>query len=263
MKNTDRVVWITGASSGIGEALAYAYSEKGARLILSSRNEARLREVRDRCAEPGSHLVVPLDLRDTPCVGAGCAEVLKHMGHVDILINNGGVSQRSLAMETPLDIDRMIMETNFFGTVTLTKAVLPSMAQQRSGRIVVISSLVGRFGTPLRSAYSASKHALHGFFESLRAEVWGLGIGVTLVCPGFIRTNISVNALTGDGSPQRTMDEAQAHGMPPDACARKIIAAVEKGKPEVYIGGRELMGVYIKKFAPGLFDRIIRKARVT
>ncbi|HPW68247.1 MAG: SDR family oxidoreductase [Deltaproteobacteria bacterium] len=263
MKNTDRVVWITGASSGIGEALAYAYSEKGARLILSSRNEARLREVRDRCAEPGSHLVVPLDLRDTPCVGAGCAEVLKHMGHVDILINNGGVSQRSLAMETPLDIDRMIMETNFFGTVTLTKAVLPSMAQQRSGRIVVISSLVGRFGTPLRSAYSASKHALHGFFESLRAEVWGLGIGVTLVCPGFIRTNISVNALTGDGSPQGTMDEAQAHGMPPDACARKIIAAVEKGKPEVYIGGRELMGVYIKKFAPGLFDRIIRKARVT
>ncbi|MFA5652510.1 MAG: SDR family oxidoreductase [Desulfomonilia bacterium] len=263
MKNTDRVVWITGASSGIGEALAYAYSEKGARLILSSRNEARLREVRDRCAEPGSHLVVPLDLRDTPCVGAGCAEVLKHMGRVDILINNGGVSQRSLAMETPLDIDRMIMETNFFGTVTLTKAVLPSMAQQRSGRIVVISSLVGRFGTPLRSAYSASKHALHGFFESLRAEVWGLGIGVTLVCPGFIRTNISVNALTGDGSPQGTMDEAQAHGMPPDACARKIIAAVEKGKPEVYIGGRELMGVYIKKFAPGLFDRIIRKARVT
>ncbi len=263
MENTDRVVWITGASSGIGEALAYAYSEKGARLVLSSRDEGRLREVRSRCAEPGKHLVVPLDLRDTPSVVARCAEVLEHMGHVDILINNGGISQRSLAMETPLDVDRMIMETNFFGTISLTKAVIPSMKERGSGRIVVISSLVGRFGTPLRSAYSASKHALHGFFESLRAEVWDLGIGVTLVCPGFIRTNISVNALTGDGSPQGTMDEAQAHGMPPDACAWKIIAAVEKGKSEVYIGGKELMGVYIKRFAPGLFDRIIRKARVT
>lgn len=263
MENTDCVVWITGASSGIGEALAYAYSKKGARLVLSSRDEARLSEVRRRCEEPGRHLVVPLDLRDAPCIGAGCAKVLEHMGHVDILINNGGISQRSLVLETPLDVDRMIMETNFFGTVALTKAVLPSMAQRRSGRIVVISSLVGRFGTPLRSAYSASKHALHGFFESLRAEVWGLGIGVTLVCPGFIRTNISVNALTRDGSPQGTMDEAQANGMPPDACARKIIAAVEKGKPEVYIGGKELMGVYIKRFAPGLFDRIIRKTRVT
>ncbi len=263
MENTDRVVWVTGASSGIGEALAYAYSEKGARLVLSSRDEGRLREVQSRCAEPGRHLVVPFDLRDTPSVGTRCAEVLEHMGHVDILINNGGISQRSLAMETPLDVDRMIMETNFFGTISLTKAVLPSMTERGSGRIVVISSLVGRFGTPLRSAYSASKHALHGFFESLRSEVWDLGIGVTLVCPGFIRTNISVNALTGDGSPQGTMDEAQAHGMPPDACAWKIIAAVEKGKSEVYIGGRELMGVYIKRFAPGLFDRIIRKARVT
>lgn len=263
MVNSDRVVWITGASSGIGEALAYAYSGKGARLVLSSRNEAGLREVRSRCAKPDSHLVVPLDLRDAPSVGARCAEVLKHMGHVDILINNGGISQRSLAMETPLDVDRMIMETNFFGAVSLTKAVLPSMTERRSGRIVVISSLVGRFGTPLRSTYSASKHALHGFFESLRAEVWGLGIRVILVCPGFIRTNISVNALTGDGSPQGTMDEAQVHGMQPDACARRIVAAVEKGKPEVYIGGRELMGVYIKRLAPGLFDRIIRKARVT
>ncbi len=263
MGNANRVVWITGASSGIGEALAYAYSEKGARLVLSSRNEKRLGEVRSRCAEPDSHLVVPLDLRDAPSVKTRCAEVLEHVGHVDILINNGGVSQRSLAMETPLDVDRMIMETNFFGTVSLTKAVLPSMTERGSGRIAVISSLVGKFGTPLRSTYSASKHALHGFFESLRAEVWGLGIGVTLVCPGFIRTNISVNALTGDGSPQGTMDEAQAHGMPPDVCARKIIAAVEKGKPEVYIGGRELMGVYIKRFAPGLFGRIIRSARVT
>jgi short-subunit dehydrogenase len=155
------------------------------------------------------------------------------------------------------------METNFFGTVSLTRALLPSMLDRRSGRIAVISSVAGKFGTPLRSAYSASKHALHGFFESLRAEVYTQGITVTLVCPGFIRTNISINALTANGTPQGTMDSAQAGGMSPDACAAKIVAAVEKGRPEVYIGGKELLGIYLNRFVPGLFRRIIRKTRVT
>lgn len=263
MENTGCVVWITGASSGIGEALAYAYSRRGARLILSSRNEAKLREVQNRCANPRDHLVVPLDLRDAPLMEGTCREVLRQTGRVDILVNNGGVSQRSLVAQTPLEVDRRIMETNFFGTVSLTKALLPSMIERRSGHIVVISSLVGKFGTPLRSSYSASKHALHGFFDSLRAEVWEKGIRVTIVCPGFIRTNISVNALTKDGSPQGTMDEAQASGMSSDACAEKIIRGVIREKSEVYVGGKELMGVFIKRFAPGLFNRIIRKARVT
>lgn len=263
MENTCNIVWITGASSGIGEALAYAYSRKGARLILSSRNEAKLREVRSRCENPHHHLVVPLDLQDASMIKEKCGEVLRHTGRVDILVNNGGISQRSLAAQTPVAVDRRIMETNFFGTVSLTKEILPSMIERRSGRIVVISSLVGKFGTPLRSAYSASKHALHGFFDSLRAEVWDQGVRITVVCPGFIRTNISVNALTQDGSPQGTMDDAQAHGMPCDVCAEKIIRGVERGKSEIYIGGRELMGVYFKRFAPRLFDRIIRKTRVT
>ncbi len=263
MDNRDSVVWITGASSGIGEALAYVYSLKGARLILSSRNFSRLKEVRSRCTRPEEHLVLPLDLADTASIGTGCKEALNHAGRIDTMIHSGGVSQRSLVAGTPLEVDRRIMETNFFGTVALTKAVLPSMLYRKSGRIAVISSLVGKFGTPLRSSYSASKHALHGFFDSLRAEVWDQGIAITMVCPGFIRTRISINALTADGTPQGTMDEAQACGMLPDICAGKILKAIDDKKPEVYIGGREILGVYLKRFAPSLFNRVIRKAKVT
>lgn len=263
MQNTGTVVWITGASSGIGEALAYAYSAKGATLVLSSRNEQKLHEVLTRCERPGDHLVVPFDLQRASSAQDACRDVLSRTGRVDVLINNGGISQRSLAADTSLEVVRSIMETNFFGTVSLTRTLLPSMLERRSGRIAVISSVAGKFGTPLRSAYSASKHALHGFFESLRAEVYTQGITVTLVCPGFIRTNISINALTANGTPQGTMDSAQAGGMSPDACAAEIVAAVEKGRPEVYIGGKELLGIYLNRFVPGLFRRIIRKTRVT
>lgn len=263
MINEGSVVWITGASSGIGEALAYAYSKKGARLILSARNVAKLKEVKDRCSGSEEHWVVPLDLADAGSLEAGCREALKCAGRIDVMIHGGGISQRSLAAQTPLEIDRRIMETNFFGTVALTKALLPSMLERGSGRIVVISSLVGKFGTPLRSSYSASKHALHGFFDSLRAEIWDQGITVLMVCPGFVRTDISINALTSDGTPQGTMDEAQACGMLPDVCATRIIEAIDAEKPEVYIGGRELLGVYLKRFVPSLFNRIIRKTKVT
>ena len=155
------------------------------------------------------------------------------------------------------------METNFFGTIALTKAVLPSMLEKKSGHIVVISSVAGKLGTPLRSSYSASKHALHGFFDSLRAETWKQGIHVTIVCPGFIRTNISINALTANGTPQGTMDEAQKYGMTPQDCAEKIIRAREKNRAEVYIGGKEILGIYLKRFVPGIFDMIIKRAKVT
>ncbi|MRR14285.1 SDR family NAD(P)-dependent oxidoreductase, partial [archaeon] len=240
-----------------------AYSRKGARMILSSRNEDRLEEVREQCTNPHDHIVLPLDLTDTRSLQGKYSEAINWAGHIDVLFNNGGVSQRSLALETPLEIDRRIMETNFFGTVALTKTVLPGMVAGKSGHIVVVSSLVGKFGTPLRSSYSASKHALHGFFDSLRAEVWRDGISVTIVCPGFIRTSISINALTCTGMPQGTMDEAQACGMASHTCALRIIEAVEKKKPEVYIGGKELLGVYMKRYVPALFNRIIRKTKVT
>lgn len=263
MDNPVKIVWITGASSGIGEALAYAYSRKGARLILSSRNEEKLEEVRERCTNPSEHIVLPLDLTESTSLEKKYDEAIGWGGHIDILFNNGGVSQRSFALETPLEIDRRIMETNFFGTVALTKTVLPGMVARKSGHVVVVSSLVGKFGTPLRSSYSASKHALHGYFDSLRSEVWREGVSVTIVCPGFIRTSISINALTCTGIPQGTMDEAQACGMASHTCALKIMDAVDKKKPEVYIGGREILGVYMKRFAPSLFNFVIRRAKVT
>ncbi len=263
MDFTGKIVWITGASSGIGEALAYEFSRKGAQLVLSARNGSRLDEVRKACVNPGIHLLMPLDLSRPDSYNHACSEVLGTLGRVDILVNNGGVSQRSLAAQTTMDVDRAIMETNFFGTIGLTKAILPSMIERRAGHIVVITSVAGKLGTPVRSTYSASKHALHGFFESLRAETWKQGIRVTMVCPGFIRTNISINALTGDGSPQGTMDNAQEHGMPAFICAEKIVRAVEKNKAEVYIGGREVLGIYLKRFFPSLFNVIIKRAKVT
>lgn len=263
MSITGRVVWITGASSGIGEAMAYAFAGRGAQLVLSARNTERLQEVKARCSYPDRHLILPLDLDDSAAFSEKVQSVLDALGRIDILINNGGISQRSPAAETNLETDRRIMETNFFGTVALTKAVLPSMLKITSGQIVVISSLAGKFGTPLRSTYSASKHALQGFFDSLRAELSEKGIRVLIVCPGFIRTSISINALCADGSCHGVMDDAQAAGLAPEVCAEKIIQAIEKGKDEVLIGGKELLGVYLKRFVPGIFNRIIAKAKVT
>lgn len=263
MDHTGKVVWITGASSGIGEALAHAYSRRGAQLVLSARSAAKLEQVRNACADPEKHRVVPLDLSQPASIEQACGQVLGGGGRVDILLNNGGISQRSLAAEATLDVDRAIMETNFFGTVALTKAVLPSMLERGSGHIVVVSSLVGIIGTPFRSSYAASKHALHGFFDSLRAETWKQGIRVTMACPGFIRTDISVKALSKDGTPHGTMDDALARGMPPATCAEKIVRAVEQNRDEVYIGGKEVLGVYLKRYFPALFNRIIRKAKVT
>jgi short-subunit dehydrogenase len=156
-----------------------------------------------------------------------------------------------------------LFEVNFFGPVALTKAVLPALRAQGGGRLVVVSSLVGRIGTPLRSGYAASKHALHGFFESLRAEEHDAGVRVTMVLPGFIRTPLPVTALTGDGSPQGRMDRAQLEGMDPGDCAERIVRAVERGKDEVLVGGKERFAVHLGRVAPGLLRRVLRRARVT
>ncbi len=258
-----KTVWITGASSGIGEALAHAFDRRGARLILSARNEKKLQTVRAACGAAGDHLIEPLDLSRPETIGEKAARVLARVGQVDVLVNNGGVSQRSLVMDTSPEIERRIMEINFFGTVALRKCVLPAMLERKSGHIVVISSVVGKFGTPLRSTYAASKHALHGFMDALRAETWCDGLKITLICPGFIRTGISLNALTGDGTPHGSMDDGVLKGMAPDRCAEKILRALEKGKEEVIVGGWETLGVYLKRFLPGVFNAVIRRARVT
>ncbi|MCB0487627.1 MAG: SDR family oxidoreductase [Cyclobacteriaceae bacterium] len=260
----NRVIWLTGASSGIGEALTYELAKKGARLIISARRKEELEKVKGNCdsAAQANIRILPLDLTVTSTLSLSVEAAVQTFGHIDILINNGGISQRSFVKDTSLDVDRRIMEVNYFGAIALTKFLLPHFLKQKGGHFVVVSSLTGKFGTPYRSGYAASKHALHGFYDSLRAELWKENIKVTMIAPGFIHTPITLSALTGDGSPLNKMDEAQYRGKPVKWCAKKIVKAIEKGKDEVYIGGREVLGVYVKRFFPRWFNRIIRTAKV-
>lgn len=261
---TGKVVWITGASSGIGEALAYELARRGAKLILSARRTEQLEAVRARCERPGDHLVLPLDLADAAKLPEAAKQVLDRFGAIDILVNNSGISQRSMANETSLDVDRRVMEVNYMGTVALTKAVLPSMLERGRGHIVVVSSLAGKVGTPLRSAYCASKHALQGFFDCLRAEVHDRGLRVTIVCPGFVKTDITVNALKGDGSSFAQMGDAQAKAMTADEFARKCASELEREGAEIMIGGGfEVTAVKLSRFLPGLYRYLVRRVKST
>lgn len=258
----NKVIWLTGATSGIGEGLAYALAEKGAKLVLSARRADELKRVADKC-KGAETLILPLDLADTSNFEEKKNEVLKKFGRIDILINNGGISQRSLVKDTTVDVDKRIMDINYLGTVALTKVVLPVFLKQGGGKFVVTTSTVGKIGTPYRSGYSASKHALHGFFDSLRAEEHDNNISVLLVCPGFIQTNISINALVGDGGTQGTMDKATASGLTPAECARQIINGIESNKQEIVVGGaKEKFGILTKRFFPSFFSVVIRKMAV-
>jgi dehydrogenase/reductase SDR family protein 7B len=259
----NKVVWITGASSGIGMELALLLASIDARVVLSARNESLLNANKLKLKEPDRHFVLPLDLENSDSFDDKVDQVYRKYGRIDCLILSGGMSQRSEVSETPLSIDRRIMEVNYFGNIALTKAVLPIMIQQKSGHFVVISSIAGKFGFFLRSAYSASKHALHGFYESLSLENEQHQIGVTLVCPGKINTNISVNALNATGEAHGVMDHNQAMGMPADQCAKLIVKAVSQKKKEILIGNKEIYAVYIKRFLPNLFWKIIKKQSAT
>jgi short-subunit dehydrogenase len=266
-KLRDKVIWITGASSGIGEALAYELATRGAKLILSARRKEELERVKGNCpaATQANVRTLPLDLTQTHTLKLSTEAALQFFGHVDILVNNGGISQRSFAKDTVIDVDRRIMEVNYFGAVALTKFILPHFLKRKAGHFVTVSSVTGIFGTPYRSGYAASKHALHGFFDSLRAELWSdvrNAIAVTMICPGFIHTPITLSAVTGDGSPLGKMDEAQYAGKPAEWCAKKIANAIEKRKEEVYIGGIETLGVPFKRLFPKWFSKYIRSAKV-
>lgn len=264
MQLNDKVVWLTGASSGIGEALAYALAKQGAKLVLSARRKDELERVaRAANLTDAGCLLLPLDLADQSNFEAKKNEVIQKFGRVDVLINNGGVSQRSLAKDTPVDVDRKIMEVNYFGTVALTKTLLPQFIKQRNGMFVTVTSAVGKFGSPWRSGYSASKHALHGFFDSLRAEHYTDNIKVLLVCPGFIQTNVSINALTGSGEKLGTMDAATAKGLTAEECAQQIVSAIKSEKEEIVVAGlKESFGVWMKRFFPGIFSVMLRKMAV-
>ncbi|MCW5909911.1 MAG: SDR family oxidoreductase [Cyclobacteriaceae bacterium] len=262
-----KVVWVTGASSGIGEALAYELARQGAKLILSARRKEELERVKGNCpiATQGHVKILPLDLSEPATLRLCTEAAIQLFGQVDMLINNGGISQHSLAKETQPEVDRRIMEVDYFGTIALTKYLLPHFLSRKAGHIVTISSVMGKIGTPYRSGYAAAKHALHGFFDSLRAELWkdSKEIYVTIICPGWIKTNITLHAVTGDGSALNKMDGSTQTGMPPATFAVKALKAVARRKEEVYIGGfKETFAVYLKRFLPGTFSRIIRKAKV-
>lgn len=260
----NKVVWISGASSGIGEALAYEFAKQKANLIISSNQLSELDTVRKNCEEAGAECYIQfLDVTDIEKMQSITDGLIKKFGKIDVLVNNAGISQRSVVIETPLEVDRKIMEIDYFGTIALTKTVLPYMIKNGGGYIAATSSISGKFGFPLRSAYSAAKHALHGFFETLRAEVYDQNIKVLIAFPGRVRTNISFHALTKDGTAHGKMDDGLDAGITAEKCAKQYVNAIKKDKKEVLIGASELLMVYIHKFFPKLFYKLARKISPT
>lgn len=259
----NKIVWITGASSGIGEELARQLAVQGAVLILSARNQEKLELIKDTLAYHSKHFVLPLDLEKSNEFEMLAEQVVNRFGKIDILVNNGGISQRANAFETTMEVNRKIMEVDFFGNIALTKAVLPYMQKQKSGQILVISSIAGKFGFFLRSAYSAAKHALHGYYESLSLEEEHNGIAVTIVCPGKINTPISTNAVNAEGNRHGIMDHNQETGMSVELCVNQMLKALKNKKREVLIGNKEIWAVRIKRFFPSLFWKIIKNQSAT
>lgn len=258
----NKVIWITGASSGIGEAMAHELARRGARLVLSARRADVLDAVRLRCDRPDQHLVLAMDMMDQSLFRQRTAVVLSTFGHIDMLINNAGVSQRALVKDTSIEVDRQIMELDFFGPVALTKVVLPHMLARGSGHLVAVSSVVGLVATPYRSAYASAKHAIVGFHDALRAEVHGAGLKVSVLCPGFVRTNVSLSALTADGTPHGKVDAQQDKAMGADVFARKAVDALARGKGRIVIAGKERLAVYLGRLSPALLERLVRKVSV-
>lgn len=262
MEVKNKVIWITGASSGIGKALALLAGQKGALLILSGRDTPRLKKVQNALPNPEYCHILPMDLSDTGSLKGCVDQALLFFDRIDILVNNAGISQRSLITDTGVEVYERLMRVNYLGTVALSKALLPHFIRQGHGHFVVVTSLMGKFGSPYRSGYCGAKHALHGFFDVLRMEHQKDGIAVTLVCPGFVNTNVARNALTGDGSAQDHQDQATAKGMDPNQFALKMLQAIQKQKMEVYIGGQEVSGVYVKRFFPRLLHKLVLRSKV-
>lgn len=259
-----KVYWVTGASSGIGEALAKELFKQGHSVILSARNVSKLEQLKKQLGSSDKIKILNFDITDIDQLSTIASQAKELFGRIDVIVLNAGLSQRSLVQETTFQVYRDIMELNYFGNVALTKSILPIFTKQNSGQFVVITSLVGKFGTPYRSGYSASKHALHGFYDSLRAELMmnKQNIDVTIICPGFVSTNVSFNALGADGNATQVYDESNAEGMSPENFAKLAVPVIESKKFEAYIGGKETKGVLIKRLFPGLFAKLIAKAKV-
>jgi NADP-dependent 3-hydroxy acid dehydrogenase YdfG len=262
MRFRDSVVWVTGASSGIGEAAVRQFHEEGAHVVLSARRKDVLERVASDCTGDGQTMILPLDVTDEGAVSAAARAVLDRFGKIDILFNNAGITQRARVADAGLDVYRTMMDVNFFGPLMLTKAVLPSMLERGQGHVVCTTSVAGKYGSPMRSGYNAAKHAAHGFFDSLREEVSQAGIDVTLIVPGAVRTNVSINALRGDGSRYDKMDPFLEDGLSPAECAKRILDAIHARKREVLIAdGIARRNVVLKRWSPALLSWTTRRRK--
>jgi dehydrogenase/reductase SDR family protein 7B len=265
MKIQGKIIWITGASSGIGEALAVELFHEGATVILTARNASKLDELKARFdnTEPGRCHVVVCDVTKQQAIDQAIEKVKQLVNRVDILVNNAGVSQRSFVMETDITVDRELFEVNFFSAVAVTKGILPWMVSKGGGHVVIMSSMAGKYGFRMRSSYAAAKHALHGFFETMRAELHDKNIKVTIVCPGRVQTDVSVHSLTGDGKQYGKMDKGQANGVPAAKCARIIMRAIKCNRKEVFIGSTERFLLIVKRVCPPFYYWIVNRASPT
>uniref|UniRef100_A0A8C8E0U0 Dehydrogenase/reductase SDR family member 7B n=1 Tax=Oryzias sinensis TaxID=183150 RepID=A0A8C8E0U0_9TELE len=260
------VVVITGASSGLGKECARVFHAAGARLVLCGRDAGRLQQVVQELTastsatqkQTFSPSTVMFDLAKADTIGKAAEEILKCYGYVDVLINNAGISYRGNILDTHISVQREVMETNYFGPISLTQALLPSMVHRRSGHIVVISSVQGKIAIPSRSAYAASKHATQAFFDCLRAEVEQNGISVTVISPGYIQTALSVNAVTGDGSKYGIVDKTTAAGQNPRDVAHAVLKAVCRRSSDVLLAGTlPSVAVYLRTLWPALFFKLM------
>lgn len=264
-----KVVVITGASSGLGEALAHEFYKHGAQVVLCARRRQELERVRTdllhtHCKDT-THppIIIPLDLNDSSNLQNHVDKILSITGRIDILVNNGGISSRGKVKDTSLDVDKKIMAVNYFGAVALTKAVLSDMLKKKQGHIVFVSSIQGLIALPNRSAYSASKHALQAFADSLRAEVTSDNISVSVISPGYIKTQLSLNALTGSGKVHGEMDHTTESGYSPEYCAQEIVKAVAQKRNELVLSSLfPRIAIFLRNFFPFLYFIIMdRRAR--
>lgn len=254
-----KVIWITGASSGIGEAVAKEYSKNGYYVILSSRNVSELQRVQSTLAHRDDSRIVPLDVGQYRDIENQVAPVLSEIGRIDVLVNNAGIAQSGKVKDVALDVYEKVMNVNFMGSVAMTKAVLPMMYAQKSGHIAVVSSVMGMISTPSNSGYCASKHAMQGFFECLRAEGAKENIHVTMILPGYVRTNVSVNSVMADGSTYGKMDKGQAEGMAPEKLAMQIYKAISNKKAQLISGGMETQAVKLYRYFPSLYRKMVKR----
>ncbi len=249
-----QTIWITGASSGIGKALAQAFAAQGARLVLSGRNEAALGEVAAACGET---LILPFETTDYNALPALADHAWGWRGGVDCLVNNAGISQRSLAVETAFEVYERIVAVDLLAPIALTQAVLPRMAARGSGRLAFVSSVAGKVGVPMRSGYCAAKFGLAGYADSVRAETAHLGLNVHTIYPGSIRTDVSRNALTADGSRRGASDSVIDNGLDPDEAALQMLAAMFAGTREIIIArGLETELAEARRTPDALFDQV-------